>query len=349
MKITENILILVSRLFLKVESSKKTKLNIVHRISNQLGIVTESRTLFSLLIVNLAFIGFAIAFFIRDLVAILTDSEIFMSVTYRMAVIFSLSVLSIFFSRRSQKISIYITCCIPLFILYVYPVFFMPYQIINESLVINMLTLYLACTLPFILFNISKEMTSIVALNIIIFLVHIIIQYKNVYYTTLPLKGDLVMYFRENYIVLLLFQTCVWQFFFWLLYTTYSKNERYQKALKEYNITVHDQNSEIEAQNEELKQQQEHIYSVNELLEKLVEERTLKLNNLNSKLIEYAYVNSHLLRAPLCRIQGLRNLIKFDPDNISEYQGYLDQSFDELKLRTLYIRNLTDQPKRNKT
>jgi signal transduction histidine kinase len=117
---------------------------------------------------------------------------------------------------------------------------------------------------------------------------------------------------------------------FWVLYNTYSRNEKYQRELKEQNYTIHEQKNEIEAQNEELVQQQEQVFSMNERLELLVQERTLKLNRLNEKLIEYAYINSHLLRAPLCRIQGLRNLIKFDPANVKEYQVYLDRSLDEL-------------------
>jgi signal transduction histidine kinase len=312
-----------------VQQTNYKNQSIFQRFAYRLAIDRKSRSLFSLIVVNLAFIGFSLVFLLRDLLVLLTDGDIFITVTSRITLMLFLSVASIVIGRKNTKLGIYITCFIPVIILYVYPLLFIPEQVVNEILLINIMALYLACTVPFILFNIRKDKVAIVILNVLIFLVHLGIQYRTVYHIV-PVTTDLVIYFQNNYVILLLFQFCVWQFFFWLLYATYDKNERYQNALKQYNLTVHDQKNEIEAQNEELKQQQEQISTVNERLEQLVEERTAKLNNLNSKLIEYAYVNSHLLRAPLCRIQGLRNLIKFDPDNALEYQAYLDQSFDEL-------------------
>ncbi len=47
----------------------------------------------------------------------------------------------------------------------------------------------------------------------------------------------------------------------------------------------------------------------NEELERRVKKRTSELEDRNARLKEYAFINAHLLRAPLCRIKGLTNLI----------------------------------------
>jgi signal transduction histidine kinase len=64
-------------------------------------------------------------------------------------------------------------------------------------------------------------------------------------------------------------------------------------------------NKHIEKINQELKQQQEYVYALNQELEAKVEMRTLLLKRQNEKLSEYAFINAHLLRGPLCRIKGL--------------------------------------------
>ncbi len=80
-------------------------------------------------------------------------------------------------------------------------------------------------------------------------------------------------------------------------------------------------NEEIQAQNEELKTQSEEIVTTNEKLEATVQERTRQLREQNEKLSEYAFINSHELRAPICRIIGLLNLLKFIPKD--EHQNIL--------------------------
>ena len=52
--------------------------------------------------------------------------------------------------------------------------------------------------------------------------------------------------------------------------------------------------------------------SRNEELERRVEERTSELQEKNLQLQEYAYINSHILRAPVSRICGLYNILEND-------------------------------------
>ncbi len=82
-------------------------------------------------------------------------------------------------------------------------------------------------------------------------------------------------------------------------------------------------------------QKNEEINHLNKNLERLVELRTEKLNNVNKKLGEYSFMNSHKVRAPLARIMGLLNLIRAekaatnDPE-IHQYLQLLQMSAEEL-------------------
>jgi GAF domain-containing protein len=73
---------------------------------------------------------------------------------------------------------------------------------------------------------------------------------------------------------------------------------------------------QIRLQNKELHAQRLHIEEINralkgsnETLEEHVQERTRKLEEQNAQLTEYAFINSHLLRAPLARILGVASII----------------------------------------
>jgi hypothetical protein len=70
------------------------------------------------------------------------------------------------------------------------------------------------------------------------------------------------------------------------------------------------QKEEIEKQNELLRRQQEEILEMNRRLEALVQERTRRLEIQNKQLAEYAFVNAHLLRGPLCNILGIIHILE---------------------------------------
>lgn len=89
---------------------------------------------------------------------------------------------------------------------------------------------------------------------------------------------------------------------------------------------VHNQNKElaeksnqISALNEELLSSNEELHSNNDSLEVAVRERTTLLTKQNKQLLEYAFINSHLLRAPLSRVMGLSYIIAMNKEkNITE-------------------------------
>jgi signal transduction histidine kinase len=69
-------------------------------------------------------------------------------------------------------------------------------------------------------------------------------------------------------------------------------------------------NNELLSLNEELKSSNESIKELNENLERMVMQRTVKINDQLDQLSKYAHMNSHEVRAPLARMLGLMQLIK---------------------------------------
>lgn len=80
----------------------------------------------------------------------------------------------------------------------------------------------------------------------------------------------------------------------------------------QYNLTLQEvlkQKGEIESQNELI-----HIH--NNSLEKLVEKRTSHIKLQNERLLQYAFFNSHKVRAPLSNILGLVYILQQNADSM---------------------------------
>jgi GAF domain len=103
-------------------------------------------------------------------------------------------------------------------------------------------------------------------------------------------------------------------------------------ARREYEKNIRNLGNEILKQNELLKLKSEEIEIVNQSLERRVKERTEDLQQKNKQLAEYAFINSHLLRAPLARIMGLVELLQKETPEFSanDIIPYLDASSREL-------------------
>ena len=80
--------------------------------------------------------------------------------------------------------------------------------------------------------------------------------------------------------------------------------------IEQQNDLLKTQQKEIESINKELKESNNEIKNINQNLEKRVKERTEDLEQQNLQLKEYAYINAHLLRGPLCSILGLVQLME---------------------------------------
>lgn len=82
--------------------------------------------------------------------------------------------------------------------------------------------------------------------------------------------------------------------------------------IKSYSTTVQKQNVELNLQRGKIEEVNSELRSMNDELEERVVERTRVLEKKNLQLAEYAFVNSHLLRAPLSRIKGLSYIISME-------------------------------------
>ena len=154
----------------------------------------------------------------------------------------------------------------------------------------------------------------------------------------------------------------------WRTYSLRKNKSRLQKmifertsALKNANISLSKKNILIEEQLKEiiqktrtLEEQSEEIKQMNENLEQRVRERTDQLFNQNQILREYAYMNAHHVRGPLCRIIGLVQLMEKDLNkNISqELFDYLKRETEDLnniieKVRDIIENGIIDQDENN--
>jgi signal transduction histidine kinase len=95
-------------------------------------------------------------------------------------------------------------------------------------------------------------------------------------------------------------------------FTIYLKNKYlfYRKQIAIRNDQLQRVAMKLAAQNLELDKQRAEIKSINENLEELIVQHTRGIENKNKELAEYAFINAHMLRAPLSRILGLAGLME---------------------------------------
>ena len=101
--------------------------------------------------------------------------------------------------------------------------------------------------------------------------------------------------------------------------------------IKSQNELLSTQREEIEAINQELEKSHKEVLRINQTLEQRVYERTKYLELQNQQLSEYAYINAHLLRGPLCSILGLVYLLDHEcPDDHRDLIVHMKKATDEL-------------------
>ena len=110
-------------------------------------------------------------------------------------------------------------------------------------------------------------------------------------------------------------------------------NENLSREVEKRTFELTYANNELVSLNEELKSSNESIKELNENLERIVRERTDKINDQLNQLSKYAHMNSHEVRAPLARMLGLLQLIKHkavEADQKAELINMLYDSSNEL-------------------
>lgn len=76
----------------------------------------------------------------------------------------------------------------------------------------------------------------------------------------------------------------------------------------------------LKKQQLEIVSKQEEIMTINNSLETLVKERAAEIAEKNASLKEYAFINAHLLRSPICRIIGILHLMELEPEKYNAEQ-----------------------------
>jgi hypothetical protein len=128
-----------------------------------------------------------------------------------------------------------------------------------------------------------------------------------------------------------------WLLFNLLMYYILYVVDHYIRQMADANSLISVQRQELTEKNEELEQMvsslrdiNQHVEYLNKNLEHKVDERTMELKLNNDKLVQYAYINAHLLRGPFCRVKGLILL----RDEILRRNGS-DEKIDEFLMRSL--------------
>jgi signal transduction histidine kinase len=110
-------------------------------------------------------------------------------------------------------------------------------------------------------------------------------------------------------------------------------------------ISLQSRNDTITVQNQQLEKQQRQLEDLMVKLEEKVIARTLVLKEQNERLTEYAFFNSHILRAPVSRIRGLVNLLglTIDKEEENKIRGLLSDSMNELDQAIIAINSKLEE------
>jgi len=131
-----------------------------------------------------------------------------------------------------------------------------------------------------------------------------------------------------------------------LVVTLFLVQFNYSKKLRKYSTgleeLVSERTEELRTTVEELNQSNEELTSLNDGLDLIVQNRTAELEERNYQLTEYAFINSHLLRAPLARVLGLTDLIRMETTD-PKTEELMDKLFNSCEELDEIIRLMSTQ------
>lgn len=90
--------------------------------------------------------------------------------------------------------------------------------------------------------------------------------------------------------------------------------------------TLDDNNQAIKKQNTIIKENNKEIERIQSQLQQIIEDRTQEIEKENQRLIEYAFINAHLVRAPLANMLGLQGLV----ESKDSKQGQLKEKMEKM-------------------
>lgn len=106
--------------------------------------------------------------------------------------------------------------------------------------------------------------------------------------------------------------------------TLFAAQKDVRQKLNDYLLSLEERiterTAELDKTVQRLHEANQELQMMNESLDHMVEERTHELHYRNIQLTGYAFINSHLLRAPIARILGLSNLIKYELESAKDQE-----------------------------
>lgn len=113
---------------------------------------------------------------------------------------------------------------------------------------------------------------------------------------------------------------------FFAVFMTFFKHhfDAERRQLVKKNDELDRLNKELSEQTAALQRANEEVQAMRDSLQQKVLERTQKLEQENERLLEYSFINAHLVRAPLANIIGLTQIDADNPDFEEIREGILE-------------------------
>ena len=102
--------------------------------------------------------------------------------------------------------------------------------------------------------------------------------------------------------------------------------DKEREKLIQRNNEINELNKQLLTQADELNNYNHEIKTIQNNLQVIIEQRTQKWENERARIIDFTFINAHLVRAPIANIMGLTQLIVHENPQLKE----LDESIHEL-------------------
>ncbi len=231
------------------------------------------------------------------------------------------------------KVKSALTILIPLLGFILYPVY--APGIDPSDMIVTLISLMVVTIVPYTIYNPVLEVRWIWLWNICLFLSAAV----GLHFAVLKVD-DLESYagFMNIFIDEPIIPFAFLGLFLFINYTIYRyqvSNYLINKEIVELNRSMQKeieltgkQQAELRVQNDEIWKLQRDLVKMNVELEVEVKQRTKKLADMTTTLLKYGFMNSHLLRAPVARIQGLLSV--WEILEREEKIGIINSSLEEL-------------------
>lgn len=123
-------------------------------------------------------------------------------------------------------------------------------------------------------------------------------------------------------------------------YQAQKRDHKFRSVLEEKNESLRISKQETENKNQELLEARKEIdnynsqlINLNQKLEQLVQQRTVKLEKTMEELDKFLYSSYHDLKAPIATLRGMTNLLNQDIEevNLKQYRDYFNITLDNIE------------------